>query len=114
MRVVVLMSTYQGEHFVSDQLRSILFQLPEVGRILIRDDGSTDETIARIEAIGDNRVAILRGENIGFARSFLSLMDAAPRNADMYMLADQDDLWMPEKIQRAKDCLQRVAVGVPA
>jgi len=101
MRVVILMSTYNGERFVEEQLGSILVQLPPNGRVIVRDDGSTDQTIARILAFGDPRVAIIRGENIGFARSFLTLMAMAPLDADMYMLSDQDDVWLPFKIERA-------------
>lgn len=101
MRVVILMSTFNGERFVEEQLRSILIQLPPDGRVIVRDDGSTDQTVARILALGDPRVSIIRGENIGFARSFLALMAMAPLDADMYMLSDQDDVWLPVKIERA-------------
>lgn len=114
MRVVILMSTYQGERFVTDQLSSILTQLPEGGRILIRDDGSSDQTVVKIEALCDARIEIIRGSNVGFARSFLSLMDAAPADADMFMLADQDDIWMPEKIERAASYLESIHNAVPA
>jgi len=101
MRVVVLMSTYNGERYVEEQLRSILDQLPERGHIQVRDDGSTDATVARIQAFGDERITLKCGANLGFARSFLTLMADAPDDADMYMLSDQDDVWLPEKIARA-------------
>ena len=101
MKVVVLMSTWQGERFVEEQLRSILAQLPPNGQLIVRDDGSTDAGVARIEALGDARVTVLRGENLGFARSFFALLDAAPDAADVVMLSDQDDVWLPDKIARA-------------
>ncbi len=106
MRVVILMSTFNGERYVEEQLRSILVQLPPDGRVIVRDDGSTDQTVARIRDLGDSRVAIILGENIGFARSFLTLMSMAPVDADMYMLSDQDDVWLPVKIERAWDHLR--------
>jgi glycosyltransferase involved in cell wall biosynthesis len=106
MRVVVLMSTYQGERYVTEQVASILSQLPEDGRILVRDDGSCDGTLAKIEAFGDYRISVIRGGNIGFLRSFLSLIQAAPTDADMFMLADQDDVWLPGKIERAERYLK--------
>jgi glycosyltransferase involved in cell wall biosynthesis len=106
MRVVVLMSTYQGEPYVTEQLASILDQLPEDGRILIRDDGSRDGTVARIEAVGDSRISVIRGGNLGFLRSFLALLQAAPADADMFMLADQDDVWLPGKIEKAERYLE--------
>jgi glycosyltransferase involved in cell wall biosynthesis len=101
MRVVVLMSTYQGERFVGEQLRSILDQLPPEGRIVVRDDGSTDATVQRIEEVGDPRVIVILGPNVGYARSFLWLMEHAPRDAEMIMLCDQDDVWLGGKIERA-------------
>jgi glycosyltransferase involved in cell wall biosynthesis len=109
MRVVILMSTFNGERFVEEQLRSILIQLPPDGRVIVRDDGSTDQTVSRIQALCDPRVSIIRGENIGFARSFLALMAMAPLDADMYMLSDQDDVWLPVKVQRAWDHIKEHA-----
>ncbi|MCP5269163.1 MAG: glycosyltransferase family 2 protein [Zoogloeaceae bacterium] len=95
------MSTYNGELFIGDQVRSILMQLPENGRLLVRDDGSDDSTVSQIEAFGDSRISVLRGENIGFARSFLWLLMKVPADIDMVMFSDQDDVWLPDKISRA-------------
>lgn len=100
-RVVVLMSTYNGERYVREQLCSVLAQLPKHGRILVRDDGSQDGTVATIEALQDPRIHVSRGPNCGFGRSFLTLLAAAPPDADMVMFADQDDLWLPGKVGRA-------------
>jgi glycosyltransferase involved in cell wall biosynthesis len=105
MKVVVLMSTWQGERFVEEQLRSILDQLPPDGQVIVRDDGSTDGGVARIESLRDARVTVERGSNLGFARSFFALLDAAPDDADVVMLSDQDDLWLPGKIARAVERL---------
>jgi glycosyltransferase involved in cell wall biosynthesis len=107
MKVVVLLSTWQGERFVLEQLRSILQQLPDSGSILVRDDGSTDSTVARIEGLADPRIRVIRGENIGFARSFFQLLHTAPDDADVVMLSDQDDVWLPTKIPRAVEHLAR-------
>jgi len=101
MRCVVLMSTYNGERFLCEQLRSILDQLPADGLIVIRDDGSRDGTVSVVRSFLDPRIRFVLGENVGFARSFFALMKMAPRDADMYMLADQDDVWLPGKIDRA-------------
>jgi glycosyltransferase involved in cell wall biosynthesis len=107
MKVVVLMSTWQGERFVEEQLRSILQQLPESGSVIVRDDGSTDSTAARVEALADPRIRVIRGENIGFARSFFRLIHEAPDDADVVMLSDQDDVWLPTKIPRAVEHLAK-------
>jgi glycosyltransferase involved in cell wall biosynthesis len=95
------MSTYQGEAFVREQIASILQQLPQEGRLVIRDDGSTDATVAEIESIGDRRITVHPGANLGFVRSFLSLLESVPDDTELVMLADQDDVWLPHKIERA-------------
>lgn len=101
MRVVVLVSTYQGEKYVAQQLRSVLEQLPPEGRIVVRDDGSADATVRQIQELRDARIEIHAGPNVGFVRSFFWLIQHAPRDADMVMLCDQDDVWLPSKIERA-------------
>jgi glycosyltransferase involved in cell wall biosynthesis len=100
-RVVVLMSTYMGQRFVSEQLLSILSQLSPRGQILVRDDGSSDRTAEVIAALDDPRVSLTLGNNLGFGRSFLTLLAQAPAEADMVLFADQDDVWLPGKIDRA-------------
>lgn len=101
LRVAVLMSTYNGERYVVEQLQSILGQLPAGGCILVRDDGSSDGTLAAIEDLCDPRIRVTRGANLGFGRSFLTLLAEAPADADMVMFSDQDDVWLPGKIERA-------------
>lgn len=108
MRIVILMSTYNGARHVQQQLTSILDQLQPDGRLLIRDDGSSDETVTTIRSIQDPRIHVTAGPNLGFALSFLTLLSHAPDDADMYMLADQDDVWLPEKINRAWQQLEPV------
>lgn len=112
MRVVVLMSTYNGALYVHAQLESILNQLPSGGRVLIRDDGSSDGTVTRIQALNDARIQVIAGPNMGFARSFLELLRLAPDDADMYLLADQDDIWLPDKLQRAQQTIKSARTEV--
>lgn len=105
------MSTYQGERFVAEQLQSILVQLPAEGRIVVRDDGSVDRTVEVIESLCDPRITVLRGQNVGFSVSFLTLLAQAPADADMVMFSDQDDVWLPDKISRAWQSLLPLAGG---
>jgi len=100
-RVAVVMSTFQGERFVAEQIDSILRQLPSDGMLLVRDDGSTDATPDVVAAIPDARVKLARGTNIGFAMSFFQLLESVPSEASVVLLADQDDIWLPNKIERA-------------
>lgn len=105
-RVVVLMSTFNGQRYVVEQLQSILLQLPAAGCIRIRDDGSSDGTVDAIRAINDPRISVTTGTNCGFGASFLTLLASAPADADLVMFADQDDVWLPGKIERAWARLQ--------
>lgn len=104
------MSTWNGQRHIEAQIDSILAQRFD-GRIdiLIRDDGSEDETVKLIEAYGLSQINIIRGKNIGAKASFLEVIRLAQTiDADYYALADQDDVWLPEKINRAVSCMGNV------
>lgn len=114
-KVVVLMSTYNGEKYIDEQIESIINQDYEGQIILqIRDDGSNDATIEKIQRkmqSGNRRIELTIGENIGPQRSFLWLIDNAI-DADFYFFADQDDVWNLRKISIAIDkmCDYRIPV----
>ena len=97
-RVCVLMSTYNGERFLRDQLESILHQCNVEVSLLIRDDGSTDSTIGIIDEYirKYQNIRLIKEKNVGPAMSFLELLREAP-DADYYAFSDQDDFWMKEK-----------------
>ncbi|MBC7900224.1 MAG: glycosyltransferase family 2 protein [Saprospiraceae bacterium] len=98
----ILMSTYNGAAFLGPQIDSILGQSHSDFRLLIRDDGSTDDTVATINgyASKDSRIIYIvdERENLGAPASFMSL--AALSEAPLFMLSDQDDVWLPDKISR--------------
>ncbi len=100
-RVAVLMSTYQGESYVAQQITSILAQLPPEGKLVVRDDGSSDRTVEVVRGIADPRIELTVGTNLGFARSFFALLESVREDVEVVMLSDQDDIWLPGKIQRA-------------
>ena len=106
------MSTFNGQRYVAAQLQSILAQLPAGGRISIRVDGSSDGTVDVIRGLNDARISLTIGSNCGFGSSFLTLLAAAPADADMVMFADQDDIWLPCKVDRAWEHLKPLA-GLP-
>lgn len=97
----ILISTYNGEKFIKQQITSIIEQIPENSIILVRDDGSTDNTIQEIKKINDSRIFIEEGKNMGFGPSFMRLIHNCPASIDIVMLADQDDVWLPEKYSTA-------------
>lgn len=106
--VQVLMSTYNGEKYLEEQIHSILNQQNIEISILIRDDGSTDNTINILKKIAQEHknVSFYVGENIGPARSFLELVNKSA-NAKYYALADQDDVWESNKIISAIEKMEK-------
>ncbi|MGI8535470.1 MAG: glycosyltransferase family 2 protein [Mycobacteriales bacterium] len=108
--VEVLMSTYEGERFVAEQIDSILAQSYERLRLVIRDDGSRDRTVGVLSRYADDpRVRFERGRNLGLPDAFFRLLDGASGDADLYALSDQDDVWGRDKLARAVAALQGVA-----
>ena len=116
--VGVLMCTFQGGRHLVAQLESIAAQTQPRWRSWVSDDGSTDSTLAVLERYrsqwGSNRLAVVRGPSAAFAANFQSLTCRAEIEADYFAWADQDDIWEPEKLQRALAWLQSVPADVPA
>ena len=108
-RVAVVMSTYNGEKYVAEQLDSILAQGYSQVDIFVRDDGSPhDECRAVLQQYaGRGDITLICGENMGVVASFLSVIAAVPASYDYIALADQDDVWYPNKISRAVSVLQQ-------
>lgn len=103
-RVLVLMSTYNGEKYLSEQLESILNQSVKNVDILIRDDGSKDNTIKIISKLlvkFPKRIKLEAKENKGVVRSFFELVKLASIDYDYYFFSDQDDYWNEKKIEKA-------------
>lgn len=104
--VTVFLCTYNGAAYVRAQLQSILDQTVQDLHVVVSDDGSTDETLAIVEAMAaahPGRITILRQDPpTGSAqRHFLKLLvERAYDMADYIMLSDQDDVWLPEKVAK--------------
>ena len=112
-KVVVLMSAYNGEKYIQEQIESILAQTYSNMKIYVRDDGSKDQTLNILEKYeNDNKIVLLKGENKGFIGSFFSLLKECEK-ADYYAWCDQDDIWLPEKIARAVERLEKNKNDVP-
>ena len=105
-KVHILLSSYNGEKYIAQQIDSLLAQkYPDI-EIFVRDDGSKDSTVEIVRqyaAVNDN-IHLIEGENLGFRGSFAWLLSNC-RGADYYAYCDQDDIWMPEKISRAVKAL---------
>lgn len=118
MKILVLLSTYNGEKFLCEQLDSILSQRDVEVNILIRDDGSSDSTpeILKNYEKSNCNVNICLGGNVGCAESFRILLNIAynmGNSYNFYAFADQDDVWLPEKLYTACKKLKTLDRDLP-
>lgn len=97
--VAVLMSTYNGEKYLKEQIDSILSQTYSDFLLYIRDDGSKDATEEIIKAYTDSRIRFMQGGNLGPAGSFFALLNCAA-DAEYIFFSDQDDVWYPDKLEK--------------
>ena len=97
-KVCVLLSTYNGEKFLEKQLNSLFSQTYKNFDLLIRDDGSNDNTINILEKY---KINYLKGKNIGVIKSFFKLLEIAlHKEYEYFLFCDQDDIWELDKIEK--------------
>lgn len=117
-KVAILLCTYNGQEFLLEQLDSFEAQTHSNWILYVSDDGSTDGTLQIIEnfakKVGEDRVNIFKGPRKGFAANFLSLIHHDEIDADYFSFADQDDVWLPEKLEVALFWLLQQPENTPA
>lgn len=100
--VAILMCTYNGEHFLREQLDSIEAQDYKKWTLYVNDDGSKDSTLDILKNYqmkwGSNKLFIRLGPRNGFCQNFLDIINDEKIHADLYFLCDQDDIWLSHKI----------------
>ena len=108
-RVQILLSTYNGEKYLGEQLDSILNQKGDFSlKILVRDDGSKDGTLDILEKYSKKiEMQIIRGENIGVNKSLKELFMNCDTDCEYFSISDQDDVWLETKIQTAIESLSK-------
>lgn len=100
MKCCVLLSSYNGEKYISEQIESILNQSVVDVFLVVRDDGSTDNTIEIINSYvekNQNKIKLVSGSNVGIHKSFYKLIMECPES-DYYAFSDQDDYWDKDKL----------------
>lgn len=102
-KISVAIATYNGASFIGKQIASICEQTIKPFEIVVSDDNSSDETIEIINKIANNysniKFKIIKNnQNIGFAKNFLNAIFNT--EGDIIFLSDQDDIWLPTKIER--------------
>lgn len=116
--VTILLALYNGAHFLAEQLASFDSQHHEDWRLIVSDDGSQDagpQILRRwARAHPAHEVALVAGPGRGFGANFLSLVARSDTRSGYYAFADQDDVWLPGKLNAALERLRAVAPGRPA
>ena len=109
MKIAILLSTYNGELYLREQLNSIAKQtLINDIEVFIRDDGSKDSTIKIINEFRKNlKIHLKQGENTGASKSFWDLLFDEAIQADYFAFCDQDDIWYPNKIEKQISYLEK-------
>ena len=122
-RVAILLSTYNGERYLRAQLDSLLAQSHDNWTLYWRDDGSVDASVAILEDFagiaGQGRCIHIAGapERLRPTASFLTLLRSVLGSLgedDMVAFADQDDVWLPEKLARGIAALREQPRDIPA
>lgn len=111
MMVTILMATFNGSKYIREQLDSILAQTYQDWELIIRDDLSTDNTLAIVQmyADADSRIKLLSstGNHGSATLNFSVLFDHAYKHPSPYvMFADQDDVWQHTKIENSLKFIQ--------
>lgn len=115
--VAILMGCRDGARFLPEQLASIAAQSHRRWRLCASDDGSSDATRRIIEAFAaahPGQVEIREGPRAGFAANYLALAGDPAIRADWYAFADQDDVWLPDRLARGIARLAPFPPGEPA
>lgn len=107
--ISILLATYNGEKYIAEQIESLLSQTVQDFRLFIRDDRSTDSTYPIVmeyaEKYSGKIFAAQNKENTGGAKfNFMRMM--IEHKDDYIMLCDQDDIWLPNKIEKTLDALK--------
>lgn len=96
--ISVCLVTYNGEKYVVEQIKSILSQLSINDELIVSDDGSNDKTLEKIKALDDLRIKVIKNKE---AKGVIGNVENALNHAkgQFIFLADQDDVWLPNKVE---------------
>lgn len=99
MRLSVALAAYHGEKYIEAQLLSILEQLGREDEVIVSDDAPGGETQKIVESLAqrDKRVRYLQGSGCGVIKNFENALSNA--SGDVIFLSDQDDVWLPGKVE---------------
>jgi len=101
--LTICLATYNGETFLREQIDSILLQLGQNDRLIVSDDGSSDNTVAILQSYGEKLTIVSTKRIGGVVQNFSRVLAAA--TGDYIALADQDDVWLPGRTDMIRAAL---------
>lgn len=118
--ISILLSTYNGEKYFKGQLNSLFSQTYQEFKILVRDDGSSDNTVSIVneyEKLYPEKIKLIQDNfgNLGSSKSFMKLLEYS--DSEYIMFCDQDDVWLLDKIelslQKIKEFENETKIDIP-
>lgn len=105
-KVSVAMVSYNGEKYIKEQLDSIFPQLEAQDEVIISDDGSDDKTLKILEEYQkcEERLRVVSGPGNGVKKNVENALKHC--QGDIIFLADQDDIWKPNKVERVLQVME--------
>ncbi|MDN3481500.1 glycosyltransferase [Arthrobacter sp. APC 3897] len=111
VRISVCLAAYNGAAYIEEQLRSILPELGDSDEVIVVDDCSSDGTGTVVRELADPRIRLLHNEqNLGQVKTFERALGEA--TGDFLFLSDQDDIWLPGRVDRMLKALEEDLVVV--
>ena len=104
MKISVCLAAYNGAKYIEEQLLSIFPQLLEGDEVVFADDGSTDDTVERVKRLGYSVRIVGVARVGGVVKNFERVLAAA--NGDAMVLCDQDDVWLPGRLDLVRKSLE--------
>lgn len=110
MKISVVVSTYNGESYILEQLESLYNQTRKPDEVIIYDDCSTDKTVQKIKQyiidnnLGDSWRVEVNAQNIGWRQNFMNLLWDS--TGDIVFTCDQDDIWRFDKLEISEKIMQ--------
>jgi glycosyltransferase involved in cell wall biosynthesis len=116
--IAILLCTYNSKVFLAKQLESISQQSHTNWHVWLSDDSSQDNTLEVIESYkrkwGEDKLSVQSGPQQGFSLNYLSLVNNDRIQNEYYAYSDHDDVWLPNKLDRALKWLQTIPKEIPA
>lgn len=107
MKISVALAAYKGEQYIAEQLDSILKQLGKNDEIIVSDDYPQGKTRDEVLKFQDKRIRYIEGKGEGVVKNFENALNAC--TGDVIFLCDQDDVWLPDKVETVMKEIQNGA-----